>query len=299
MAWIAAELMLDAETVTPFSDALLELGAESIEITDARSGTQEEQAIYMEPGMDAAFVWGESRLIALFAEGAKLAEVFDQAARAAGLSAVPDYRTSPVGDEDWVRLTQAQFEPIRVSERLWIVPSWHTAPDPDAINLVLDPGLAFGTGGHPTTLLCLQWIDANLRPGQTMIDYGCGSGILAIAGGKIGATQVLGVDIDVQALEASRYNAKHNAVNARFVDAHMPEIEPADVVIANILSGPLKVLAPLLSRITRCGGRLVLSGILEAQTDELTDIYGRWFDMQVPVSLEGWVRLEGVRRLNE
>jgi len=296
MAWIAAELMLDAQVVTLFSDALLEEGAVSVEISDAQSGTDQEQAIYMEPGADAAFVWSKNRLAALFAEGTDLARVIRLAADSAGLAAAPAYRTYQLGDQDWVRLTQAQFEPIFVSERLWIVPSWHAAPDRNAINIILDPGLAFGTGSHPTTHLCLRWLDTNLRPGQTVIDYGCGSGILAIAAGKLGAGQVLGVDIDTQALEASRYNAKRNAVNLRLVDAHVSAIEPADVVVANILSGPLKVLAPLLSRITREGGRLVLSGILETQADELMDTYRSWFDMQAPVSSGGWVRLEGVRR---
>ncbi len=296
MPWIAAELMLDAQVVTPFSDALLELGAVSVEITDAHSGTDNERAIYLESGADVEFAWGENRLAALFSEGADLAHVLDQAAAAVGLAAVPVYQTYRVGDQDWVRLTQAQFEPIFISERLWIVPSWHAAPDPNAINLVLDPGLAFGTGSHPTTHLCLQWLDGNLRPGQTVIDFGCGSGILAIAAGKLGAAQAIGVDIDAQALEASRYNAKRNAVNAQFTDAHTSAIEPADVVLANILSGPLKVLAPLLSRLTRIGGRLVLSGILETQTDELMNIYSSWFEMQIPVTREGWVRLDGVRR---
>ena len=296
MPWIAAELMLDNQSVTLFSDALLEQGALSVEISDAHSGTDNEQAIYKEPGADSSFAWGENRLAALFSEATDVVHVLNQAASAAGLEASPAYRIYQVADQDWVRLTQAQFSPIPISDRLWIVPSWRAAPDPDAIILVLDPGLALGTGSHPTTHLCLQWLDDNLRPGQTVIDYGCGSGILAIAAGKLGAAQVLGVDIDSQALEASRYNAKRNAVNAQFTDARAPAIQPADVVVANILSGPLKVLAPLLSQITRDGGRLVLSGILEAQADEMTDIYRSWFEMQIPVSREGWVRLEGVRR---
>ena len=296
MPCLVAELMIDAQAVTLFSDALLEQGAVSVEITDACSGTDDEQAVYGEPGEPGAFAWEKNRLAALFDEGTDLPYALGQAAAAAGLSAVPGYRTYQLKDQDWVRLTQAQFEPIFVSDRLWIVPSWRAARDPDAINLVLDPGLAFGTGSHPTTYLCLQWLDANLRPGQTVIDYGCGSGILAIAAGKLGAARVLGVDIDAQALEASRYNAKRNAVNARFTDAHTSVIEPADVVLANILSGPLKVLAPLLSRLTRTGGRLILSGILETQAGDLVDIYRNWFEMRIPVVREGWVRLEGVRK---
>jgi len=296
MPCLVAELMIDAQTVTLFSDALLEHGAVSVEISDACSGTDDEQAIYGEPGVSGAFAWDKNRLAALFDEGTDLPYALGQAAAAVGLSAVPDYRTYQLENQDWVRRTQAQFEPIFVSDRLWIVPSWHVARDPDAINLVLDPGLAFGTGSHPTTYLCLQWLDANLRPGQTVIDYGCGSGILAIAAGKLGAARVLGVDIDTQALEASRFNAKRNAVNARFTDAHTSAIESADVVIANILSGPLKVLAPLLSRLTRTGGRLILSGILEVQADDLMEIYRDWFEMRDPVVRDGWVRLEGVRQ---
>ena len=296
MPCLVAELMIDAQAVTLFSDALLEHGALSVEITDACSGTDEEQPLYGEPGESGAYTWDKNRLVALFDEGADVPYALGQAAMAAGLSAVPGYRTYQLEDQDWVRRTQAQFEPIFVSDRLWIVPSWHVARDPDAINLVLDPGLAFGTGSHPTTYLCLQWLDANLQPGQTVIDYGCGSGILAIAAGKLGAARVLGVDIDTQAMEASRFNAKRNAVNARFTDAHTSEIESADVVVANILSSPLKVLAPLLSRLTRTGGRLILSGILEAQADDLMEIYRNWFEMQSPVVRDGWVRLEGVRQ---
>jgi ribosomal protein L11 methyltransferase len=296
MPWIVAEMMLDAQAVTLFSDALLEQGAVSVETADACTGTDEEQAIYGEPGTNAEFAWDKNRLTTLFDEGTDLTHVLGQAAEVAGLSTVPGYRTSQLRDQDWVRLTQSQFEPICVSDRLWIVPSWHAARDPDAINIVLDPGLAFGTGSHPTTHLCLKWLDANLQPGQTVIDYGCGSGILAIAAEKLGAARVLGVDIDPQALEASRYNAKRNTVNAQFMDAHASGIEPADVVLANILSGPLKVLAPLLSGLTRSGGRLVLSGILEAQAGDLTDIYRKWFEIEIPVARDGWVRIEGVRQ---
>jgi ribosomal protein L11 methyltransferase len=208
---------------------------------------------------------------------------------------VPVYRTYPVADQDWVRITQQQFEPLAISPRLWIVPSWHAPPDPQAINIVLDPGLAFGTGSHPTTYLCLDWLEHNLEPGASLIDYGCGSGILAIAARRLGAAKVTGVDIDAQALQASRYNAKQNGVEAGFVSTDEPGIEAADVVIANILSGPLKVLAPLLAGLTHTGGHLVLSGILEAQASELTSIYQQWFEMLPVASRDGWVRLEGVR----
>jgi ribosomal protein L11 methyltransferase len=296
MPWVAAELLLEAPVVTSFADALLELGAISVDVTDAHSGCADEQAIYMEPGEDVALAWGDNRVVALFQESADVKRAVEEAASFAGLTDVPPYRTYPIADQDWIRLTQQQFEPVAVSKRLWIIPSWHAAPDPDAVNIVMDPGLAFGTGTHPTTYLCLDWLDRHLLRGQRIIDYGCGSGILAIAAVKLGASDVIGVDIDTQALQTSRYNALRNGVQVRFVDAEASNIEAADVVIANILSGPLKVLAPLLSRLTRSAGRLVLSGILEGQAEELMSIYQPWFEMLPAVTREGWVRLEGIRR---
>lgn len=295
MPWIAAELLLNARDVTSFADSLLEHGAISVDVTDARSGSSDEQAIYMEPGEDVTLAWGDNRVVCLFETDADVERALSEAALMAGLATVPAFRTYPVADQDWVRVTQQQFEPLAVSQRLWIVPSWHAAPDPHAVNIIVDPGLAFGTGSHPTTFLCLDWLDRHLRPGSSVIDYGCGSGILAIAAAKLGASPVTGVDIDPQALQASLYNAKRNAVQARFVDADAADIKAADVVIANILSGPLKVLAPLLAGLTRGGGHVVLSGILEAQAGELMSIYEQWFGMLPAVSRDGWVRLEGIR----
>jgi ribosomal protein L11 methyltransferase len=295
MPWIAAELIVDAQDAAPLADALLEQGALSVDVTDAKSGTVDERAIFQEPGEDGTVAWGENRLVALFPTGADVQHAMEQAASVSGMSHLPQPCTYRVEDQDWVRLTQAQFEPITVSDRLSIVPTWHQANSESPITIVMDPGLAFGTGSHPTTHLCLAWLDRFLRPGQTVIDYGCGSGILSIAAAKLGAVDVLGVDIDAQALQASRYNASQNGVQPRFVDAETGAIASADVVIANILSGPLKVLAPLLSRLTRSGGRLVLSGILEVQAEDLMGIYQEWFEMLPPVALEGWVRLEGVR----
>ncbi|MDX1489335.1 MAG: 50S ribosomal protein L11 methyltransferase [Acidiferrobacterales bacterium] len=296
MRWLAAEFLLEAPVVASFADALLEQGAICVDVTDAHSGGTGEQAIYMEPGEDVALAWGQNRVVALFQDDADVKRAVEEAVRFAELTAKPSYRTYPIAEQDWVRLTQQQFETIAVSQRLWIVPSWHVAPSADVINIVMDPGLAFGTGAHPTTHLCLDWLDRRLQPGQSVIDYGCGSGILAIAAAKLGASHVTGVDIDAQALQTSRYNAVRNDVRVRFVDADASDIEAADVVLANILSGPLKVLAPLLSGLTRSGGYLVLSGILERQAQEVMDIYRPWFDVQPAVTQEGWVRLEGVRR---
>ncbi len=298
MPWIAAELVVDAQEAAPLADALLERGALSVDVTDANSGTADERAIYAEPGEDGVIAWGKNRVVALFATSMDVQRVMEQAASDSGLAHLPPLKTRRVEDRDWVRLTQSQFEPIVVSERLSIVPTWHQADSEAPITIVMDPGLAFGTGSHPTTHLCLDWLDRFLRPGQTVIDYGCGSGILSIAAAKLGAGDVLGVDIDAQALQASRYNAEQNDVQPRFVDAGTRAIQAADVVIANILSGPLKVLAPLLCGLTRRGGRLVLSGILEMQAEELIGIYQEWFEMLPPVAREGWVRLEGVRLSN-
>jgi len=298
MVWIAAELVVDAQQAAAFADALLDQGALSVDVTDAKSGTADERAIFQEPGEDGAVVWGENRIVALFATNVDVQCAMAQAATASGLTPLPPLRTYRVEEQDWVRLTQSQFEPIVVSERLSIVPTWHRANCHTPITIVMDPGLAFGTGSHPTTHLCLEWLDRFLRPGQTVIDYGCGSGILAIAAAKLGASDVLGIDIDAQALQASRYNAAQNAVQLRLVDAGSRQMEPADVVIANILSGPLRVLAPLLCGLTRRGGRLVLSGILETQAEELMEIYREWFEMLPPAVREGWVRLEGVRLSN-
>lgn len=175
------------------------------------------------------------------------------------------------------------------------MPSWHAAPEPSAINIVLDPGLAFGTGSHPTTRLCLEWLDRNLVPGASVIDYGCGSGILAIAAARLGARAVAGVDIDPQAVQSSRYNAERNGVLASFSAADAARPEPADVVVANILSNPLKVLAPLLADLVVPGGRIVLSGILAGQAAEVAGYYRPWFDIDPAVEDEGWVRLSGAR----
>jgi ribosomal protein L11 methyltransferase len=195
-----------------------------------------------------------------------------------------------------VRLTQSQFDPIPISPRLWIVPTWHDAPDSSAINLKLDPGLAFGTGSHPTTRLCLRWLDAHIAGGETLLDYGCGSGILAIAAVKLGAVQVDGVDIDPQAVTASCDNATLNDVTAHFCLPGELASGQYDIVVANILTNPLKGMAPLLAGRVRAGGQLVLSGILAEQAEDVMVVYRDWFDFEPPEVDEGWVRLAGVKQ---
>jgi ribosomal protein L11 methyltransferase len=185
---------------------------------------------------------------------------------------------------------------VRISSRLWVVPTWHTAPAPDAINLVIDPGLAFGTGTHPTTRLCLAWLDANLRGGESVLDYGCGSGILGIAAMKLGAARVTGVDIDPLALLAARHNAMQNQVMMEFAAAEGSVPEPADIVLANILANPLKLLAPLLARATRSGGHILLSGVLEHQAHEVQDAYRKWFALEAMQHDDGWILISGSKR---
>ncbi|MDO5069857.1 50S ribosomal protein L11 methyltransferase [Neisseria sp. Dent CA1/247] len=277
------------------ADALMDHGALSAAIEDAYAGTANEQAIFGEPGMPAEQVWQQSKVIALFGENTDVAPIVAAAAQDCGLT-VNTYETELLPEQDWVRLTQAQFDPIKISDRLWITPSWHEAPDENAVNLQLDPGLAFGTGSHPTTRLCLQWLDGHLKGGESVLDYGCGSGILAIAAMKLGAGAATGVDIDEQAIRASNDNAAQNNVDARF---YLPDALPQaqfDVVVANILANPLRMLGGLLAERTKQGGRIVLSGILDEQVEEMSGIYAEWFDMAPAQIDEGWACLSGVKR---
>ncbi|MGH8631819.1 MAG: 50S ribosomal protein L11 methyltransferase [Burkholderiales bacterium] len=292
---MAVEMTLDATQVDALAEALLRAGADSVDVADAAAGTDRECPIFAESGDDALSGWSRNRLTALFPADADLAAALAAASKLAARS-LPEYRVKLLDDQDWVHLTQRQFAPMRISNRLWIVPSWHRAPEPGAINIVLDPGLAFGTGSHPTTRLCLRWLDEWLESGQSVVDYGCGSGILAIAAAKLGASRVTGVDIDPQALQSSRYNARLNNIAAAFISAADPAPDPADVVLANILSSPLKVLAPLLAGLVRSGGRLVLSGVLAAQAEDVAQAYSAWFEMQIGAADQGWVRLEALKR---
>jgi len=292
MAWMRVTLLVDRASADALGDALLEAGALSVDASDADTGSPDETPVFGEPGANVGH-WRRNRLSALFPEEADTAAAIAAACAQIGIGVPDAIEREAIADLDWVRLTQSQFAPIRISGRLWIVPSWAHAPDPDAVNLVLDPGAAFGTGSHPTTRLCLEWLCANLRGAETVLDYGCGSGILAIAAMKLGAARATGVDIDPQAILAARANAMQNLVSADF---HVPRGDPespAHVVLANILANPLIALAPLLAAATRPGGRLVLSGILESQAADVCAAYGRWFDLAIGGDSEGWVLIAG------
>ncbi len=296
MSWISVALTVDAGSVEALSDALLEAGAVAVEVADAHAGTPHERALFAEPGEPGASAWERSRVCALFDENEDITVRVAAALRTAGLDPACGFDVERIAERDWVRATQGQFQPVRVAPRLWVVPTWHVPPDPRAINLVIDPGLAFGTGTHPTTRLCLGWLDANLRGGEAVLDYGCGSGILAIAALKLGAARAAGVDIDPAALLAARHNAMQNQVVAQFETPDRAPSEAADIVLANILANPLTLLAPLLARAARRGGQIVLSGILEHQAEAVGNAYREWFDMNTMQHAEGWVLLSGTRR---
>ena len=294
--WLSASITVPRELAEPLSDALLDAGALSAEISDAEAGTPDERAIFDEPGGAPAPRWFRARVAALFAMRTDLPRALAAAFARAGMDAATAYEVHRVEDDDWVRRTQAQFTPQQVAPRLWIVPTWHAPPDPAAINVVLDPGLAFGTGTHPTTRLCLKWLAARIRGGESVIDFGCGSGILAIAAAKLGAGDVSGVDIDPQAVSAARDNAARNGVGATFVSAAEHLRAPADIVVANILAQPLIVLAPLIAESTGPGGCIALSGILAQQADEVRQAYAAWYDFEPVKEEEGWVLVSGTRK---
>jgi|SRR5579871_2676151 len=298
------------------SDALMEAGAQSVTVEDADAGTPAERALYAEPGADAEVGirsgehWALCAVHALLADAADERPFVEVAARAvesagdAGAeggatarypSGLP-YRVDVVGDQDWVRASQAQFEPIEAAPGIWIVPSWREPPVPGALNIRIDPGLAFGTGAHATTQLCLRWVARRVTPGCSFMDYGCGSGILAIAAAKLGASPVCGVDVDPDALEAAAGNARRNGVTLSLLTASQTSATAFDFLAANILANPLRVLAPALAGLVRPAGRIALSGILETQAGELSLVYQPWFDMREFAAHDGWICLEGRRR---
>jgi ribosomal protein L11 methyltransferase len=301
-----------AETAEPLGDALLELGALSVTVEDDAAGGYDENPLYGEPGLSPEVqAWDRSSVTALFnpaldasASAQFIPELLASLKESGFKLSAPQEKI--VEEQDWVRLTQSQFAPIPIGKRIWVVPSWHDAPaDPNAICLAVDPGLAFGTGSHPTTHLCLLWLEehANLK-NQSLLDYGCGSGILAIAAAKLGCNPVVGTDIDPQAMVAARSNAQINNTEIEFVlpNDNAPELAAEtkyDIVMANILANPLQVLAPALVNKIRLGGQIVLSGVLARQADEVIATYSQWLKLSVWKENDGWVCLHGTLSKNE
>lgn len=295
MAWLNLHIEAHNQNADLLSDALMEIGALSVSIEDANAETLDEQPIFGEPGDPPPGIWNENIVTALFNDDINISEVISALEEATGYQNLK-YTSERLAEQDWVRATQSQFDPIKITDKLWIVPTWHNAPNPDALNIVLDPGLAFGTGSHPTTHLCLEWLTDTIKAEHQVLDYGCGSGILAIAAKKLGAKEVVGVDIDHQAIIASQFNAEQNQVSAKFYMAtDYPEAQ-ADIVVANILSSALSVLAPALASACKPGGLIALSGILREQTDQVSAIYAEWFEMNAPVFMDSWVLLSGTRK---
>ena len=295
-----------AEIAEPLGDALMELGALSITVEDAAAGGYDENPLYGEPGLSPEVqAWDRSTVTALFnpdvddSDDASFIPELLQSLSDAGFSLRrPEEKI--VAEQDWVRLTQSQFAPIQIGQRIWVVPSWHETPtDQNAICLAVDPGLAFGTGSHPTTHLCLLWLEQQTQlQNRSLLDYGCGSGILAIAAKKLGCNPVVGTDIDPQAMVAARSNAEINGVDITFAlpDDAVPMLGADaryDIVMANILANPLQVLAPALVQRIRPGGQIVLSGVLSRQANEVIATYSQWLTLSVWKESEGWVCLSG------
>ena len=293
MAWLSLEFRVPGADVDALSDALFAVGALSVEVTDADQGSQKERAIYLEPGEDILLSWGHNSVVGLFDRKEYSSQILSALESEVHPLKLPDPVERRIDDQDWVRSTQQQFEPIQITQRLQISPSWSAVKVEPEINIMLDPGLAFGTGSHPTTQLCLQWLEHHVKTGQTVIDYGCGSGILAIAAAKFGAGNVVAIDIDEDALESTQYNAKRNKAKVEVVSAVENVNTKADIVVANILPSPLTVLAPLLGQLVKPGGQIVLSGILVDQGSDLMGLYGRWFEMKTYKVMDEWVCLQG------
>jgi ribosomal protein L11 methyltransferase len=303
MPWLRIEMHVEAPFAEALSDALLELGAQSVTIEDAAADTPDETPRYGEPGFEPAASWRASRLCALVDMQSDARALTQAAAFAVGLQVAPAYGVTRVDDDDWVRRTQTQFSPICIGKRLWVVPSWCEPPaSEDAVVIRLDPGLAFGTGSHATTRLMLSWLEGAIgesgtsRAARRVLDYGCGSGILALAAARLGAPDVVAIDLDPRALEACAKNALANGAS---IQIEPPERLPAgsyDLLLANILAQPLIDLAPVFAAHTDAGARIALSGVLEVQAEEVIAAYAADFAMRVGAQDEGWMLLAGERR---
>jgi ribosomal protein L11 methyltransferase len=290
MAWIQFLFNSTPDAAEQLSDVLSECGAAAVTFED-----NADQPLF-EPPIGTTPLWSATRVVALFEADIDTDAVIGMAGQMLAPVKLPSFKIEAVEDKDWEREWMDNFHPLCFGEKLWIVPSWHQPPQPDALNILLDPGLAFGTGTHPTTALCLNWLDKADVKDKYVIDYGCGSGILAIAAALLGAKKVIGIDIDPQALEATQENAKRNGVTIEtYLPENMPELAPCDLLLANILAGPLQSFADYFSTISKPNADLVLSGILAEQADDVINSYSAWFDMAEPTQKEEWIRLTGQR----
>ena len=290
MAWIQINAVVSKDKAEALSDALMEANAASVTFEDAK-----DQPIF-EPELGTTPIWASTKVVGLFDAEVDSAAIISFLTQMLPEVEASHYKIEQLEDKDWVRAWMDQFKPMQFGERLWIVPSWCEAPQPDAVNLMLDPGLAFGTGTHPTTSMCLSWLDGHAVAGKSMIDYGCGSGILALAAQKLGAASVCGTDIDPQAIQASQENAQRNNEHIQFDLVKDFDSSPVDLLVANILAGPLKELAPEFNRLLKTGGTLVLSGLLSTQADELVAHYAQLgIQLDHMDTLEEWGLLSGTK----
>jgi ribosomal protein L11 methyltransferase len=291
MPWQQIRVRASESSANAVEEALLELGAISVTLQDG-----EDQPVF-QVELGSTPIWQNTIVVGLFEHDAPI-ELISAALRNASLAEPNAITVETVEDADWERVCMQDFKPMRFGERVWICPTWETPPHADAVNIMLDPGLAFGTGTHPTTSLCLEWLDRQDLKGLDVIDYGCGSGILAIAAALLGAKNVVAVDNDPQAIAASQSNRDINGVSPEVMKVYLPHAcppAPADVLVANILSGPLKELAPILMALVKPGGKIILSGVLSEQALELSTSYETSFTMFPPVVTDNWVRIEGTR----
>ena len=293
MPWIQLRLSANEETAEKYSDWLSACGAQAVTFIDAK-----DTPIYEPLPGDEVIYWNNTVVMGLYDASHDMDKVLNYLK---GIHPDKDkmaYKLEQLEDKDWEREWMDNFHPMKFGQRLWICPSWRDVPDPTAVNVMLDPGLAFGTGTHPTTALCLTWLDSLDLEGKTVVDFGCGSGILSLAALKLGAKKVIGIDIDPQALQASLENAKRNQCEDRLA-LYLPKDQPefkADVVVANILAGPLRELAPVIIEYVASNGVLALSGVLEEQAEQLQTIYGEFCQMDAITVQDEWVRLSGVRK---
>ena len=293
MPWIQLRIQTTEHHAEQVSDMLIGWGAQAVTFIDSK-----DTPIY-EPLPGEVLYWHDTTVMGLFEADHPMQTVLDKLQQTALFKQGLNYKLEQLEDKDWEREWMDNFHPIQFGERLWVCPSWRDIPDPTAINVLLDPGIAFGTGTHPTTALCMQWLDAHIQPEQTVVDFGCGSGILAIAALKLGAKRVVGIDIDPQAIQASLANAERNGV-ADKLELYLPKDQPclsADVVVANILAGPLAELNQVIAAYVRPGGNLVMSGILPQQAEQVMAAYRDRFEFDPVVEQDEWVRLSA-RKLN-